>query len=140
VTGFDVNGNITCGSASTSGGGDGCIGGELFFSITSLTSNTIEQWPGGQQTLSRGDCSVIVQAPTGDIDVIGGTEGSDGWSIVGVHGFTSATGVAETPVCSSFASSPDGSDPPVNNRPSCSNASSVFESGHSTDRFGVTVS
>jgi len=85
-------------------------------------------------------CSVTVQAPTGDIDLIGGTVGTDGWTIVSKTGFTTATGVAQIPDCNGFLAVSTGSVPPVNNRPSCSNASTFLESGPSTDEFIVTAS
>jgi hypothetical protein len=138
VTGFDAGGNITCGGTSTSG--SGCQAAKISFSITSQPNATIEQWPGGQQTRGVPNCSVTVQAPSGGIDLIGGTAGTDGWTIASKTGYTTATGVVEAPSCNGFLSASTGSLPPVNNRPSCSNASTVFESGPSTDQFDVTVS
>jgi len=143
VSGFDAGGNIICKAPAAP-----CPLTHFSFFMTSHPgtglSSTIEQWPGGQQTMSlsgaNAGCSVTVQAPTGDIDLIGGTVGTDGWTIVSKTGFTTATGVAQIPDCNGFLAVSTGSVPPVNNRPSCSNASTFLESGPSTDEFIVTAS
>jgi len=128
VTGFDDSGNIICSS--------GCPSGKLTFHIVSSPSNTIENWPGGTQTQSSGaNCSVTVRRPSGSIALIGGTTGVDAWEILSKTGWVSATGSVQQPICRGFASLPSV----VNNRPTCSNASTVFESGPSEDDFVVTV-
>jgi hypothetical protein len=94
-------------------------------------------WPGGTQTLTpSAGCSVTVSAPTGVIDLVGGTVGVDGWTIVSTTGYLSATGAAQVPTCRSPGAAASVT---ANNRPTCSNASTVFESGHSTDDFVVTL-
>jgi hypothetical protein len=106
------------------------------FHIVSFPVNTIERWPGGQQTQSSGaNCSVTVQAPSGDIDLIGGTAGVDSWTPVSKTGWISATLSVQLPICRSLGAFPSVS----NNRPTCSNASTVFESGHSEDTLIVNV-
>jgi hypothetical protein len=128
VTGFDDSGNIICSS--------GCPSGRLTFHIVSSPSNTIENWPGGTQTQSSGaNCSVTVRRPSGSIALIGGTTGVDAWEILSKTGWVSATGSVQTPICRGFLSAPSV----VNNRPTCSNASTVFEAGPSEDDFVVTV-
>ena len=82
------------------------------------------------------NCSVTVQAPSGNISLVGGTTGVDAWSIVSKTGWVSATGTVEEPVCRSVGALPSVS----NNRPTCSNSSTVFESGPSEDDFVVSVS
>ena len=129
MTGVDQSGNIICSS--------GCPTGHLTFHITSTASNTLENWPGGTQTMNSGaNCSVTVQAPSGNISLIGGTTGVDAWSIQSKTGWVSATGSVQQPVCRSVGALPSVS----NNRPTCSNSSTVFESGPSEDDFVVTVS
>jgi hypothetical protein len=129
MTGVDQSGNIICSS--------GCPTGHLTFHITSTASNTLENWPGGTQTMNSGaNCSVTVQAPSGNISLIGGTTGVDAWSIVSKTGWINATGSVQQPVCRSVGALPSVS----NNRPTCSNSSTVFESGPSEDDFVVTVS
>jgi len=129
VTGVDQSGNIVCSS--------GCPSGQLTFHITSVASNTLENWPGGTQTMSSGpNCSITVQAPSGNISLIGGTTGVDAWSIVSKTGWLSASGSVQQPVCRSVGALPSVS----NNQPTCSNSSTVFESGPSEDNFNVTVS
>jgi hypothetical protein len=128
VTGFDQSGNIICSA--------GCPAGQLTFHITSTASNTFEFWPGGTLTQSSGpNCSVTVKAPSGAIDLVGGTTGVDAWTIVSKTGWVSATGVVQQPTCRGFLSAPSVS----NNRPTCSNASTALESGPSEDNFVVTV-
>lgn len=128
VTGFDQNGNIIC--------SQGCPTGSLTFHITSSPSNTIEHWPGGTQTQSpSAGCSVTVQAPSGDIDLIGGTAGVDSWTLVSKTGFISASLSVQQPTCRGFLAVPSVS----NNRPTCTNASTVGESGPSEDFLIVNV-
>ncbi len=128
VTGFDDSGNIICSS--------GCPSGRLTFHITSFVVDTLHRWPGGTQTQSSGpNCSVTVRAPSGVISLIGGTTGVDAWQIVSTTGWVSATGNVLPPICRSVLSAPSVS----NNRPTCSNASAVFDSGPSEDDFVVTV-
>lgn len=135
VTGFDSAGNITCAAPSTTSAA--CpANSQLTFNVTSSPSATLEYWPGGTQTLTLANnpgCSVTVENPSG---VINNAPGNNGWVIISWTGFTSASGVVEVPNCQSFASS--GSV--QGNYPTCSNASTVAESGHSTDQFVVTAS
>jgi hypothetical protein len=128
VTGFDASGNIICSA--------GCPSGQLTFHITSFPQDTLERWPGGTQTKNSGaSCSVTVRAPSGAINLIGGTTGVDAWELVSKTGWTSATLSVQQPICRSVASFPSVS----NNRPTCSNASTVFESGPSEDTLVVNV-
>jgi len=93
-------------------------------------------WPGGTQTQSSGTgCSVTVRAPSGAINLIGGTTGVDSWELVSKTGWVNATLNVQQPICRGFASLPSVS----NNRPTCSNASTVFESGPSEDTLIVNV-
>ena len=133
VTGFDLTGNIVCASLP----GPACpANSTLTFSVTSSPTATLEYWTGGSQTLSLSgnpNCSVTVENPSG---VINGVPATNGWVITSWNGFTSATGVVETPSCGGFLSSAS-----VNgNYPVCSNASTVLESGPSSDSFVVTAS
>ena len=128
VTGFDDSGNIICSA--------GCPSGQLTFHIISSPSDTIENWPGGTQTQSSGSgCSVTVRRPSGSIALIGGTAGVDSWSIVSKTGWVSASLSVQTPTCRGFLAVGSVS----NDRPTCTNASTVFESGPSEDTAVVTV-
>ena len=128
VTGVDQSGNIICSS--------GCPSGQVTFHITSVASNTLENWPGGTQTKNSGpNCSVTVTAPSGNISLIGGTTGVDAWTIDSKTGWVNASGTVQQPVCRSVGALPSVS----NNRPTCSNSSTVFESGPSEDDFVVNV-
>jgi hypothetical protein len=75
-------------------------------------------------------------APSGVISLVGGTAGVDGWSIVSTTGYLSASGTAQVPTCRGFLSAASVT---ANNRPTCSNASTVGESGPSSDNFVVTL-
>jgi hypothetical protein len=128
VTGFDDSGNIICSA--------GCPSGQLTFHIVSSPSDTIENWPGGTQTQSSGPgCSVTVRRPSGSIALISGTAGVDSWSIVSKTGWVSASLSVQLPTCRGFLAAPSVS----NDRPTCTNASTVFESGPSEDNAVVTV-
>jgi Collagen triple helix repeat (20 copies) len=128
VTGFDASGNIICSA--------GCPSAALTFHITSVAADTFYSWPGGTQTQNSGpDCSVTVRAPSGLISLIGGTTGVDAWQIVSKTGWISATMDVQTPVCRGFLSAPSV----ANNRPTCSNASTVLADGASTDDLVVHV-
>jgi Collagen triple helix repeat (20 copies) len=128
VTGFDDSGNIIC-SVS-------CPSGPLTFHIVSSPVDTIERWPGGTVTQSSGTgCSVTVKRPSDSINLIGGTTGVDKWEIVSMTGWNSASLSVKTPTCRGFLSAPSV----ANDRPTCSNASTVFESGPSEDDAVVTV-
>jgi hypothetical protein len=128
VTGFDASGNIICSA--------GCPAGQLRFRIVSVDVDTIFRWPGGTQTQSSGpNCSVTVRAPSDSINLVGGTTGVDAWAIVSRTGWVSATMDVQQPICRSVASFPSVS----NNRPTCSNASTVFASGPSEDTLVVNV-
>jgi hypothetical protein len=135
VTGFDANGNILCGGGTPP---PTCPAGTVFdFTITSSPVATLETWPGGFMTQqTSASCTVTVQAPSGDIDIIGGTTGADAWQISNVTGFAGASGVVELPSCGGFLAVASVTQ----NRPTCSNASTVGESGHSSDVFEVTTS
>jgi hypothetical protein len=128
VTGFDDSGNIICSA--------GCPSGQLTFHIVSSPIDTIENWPGGTQTQSSGSgCSVTVRRPSGSIALIGGTAGVDSWAIVSKTGWVSASLSVQNPICRGFLAVPSVS----NDRPTCTNASTVFESGPSEDTAVVTV-
>jgi hypothetical protein len=128
VTGFDASGNIICSA--------GCPSGQLSFHIVSFPQDTLERWPGGTQTKSSGpDCSVTVRAPSGVISLIGGTVGVDSWQIVSKTGWVSASLSVQTPTCRGFLSGASVS----NDRPTCTNASTVLEDGPSEDTAIVTV-
>ena len=128
VTGFDDSGNIIC-SVS-------CPSGQLRFRIVSVSVDTFYRWPGGTQTQSSGpNCSVTVRAPSGAINLVGGTTGVDAWAIVSRTGWTNATMDVQQPICRSVASFPSVS----NNRPTCSNASDFLASGPSEDTLIVNV-
>ena len=128
VTGFDESGNIICSA--------GCPSGTLTFHIISSPVDTIERWPGGTETKSSGTgCSVTVKRPSDSINLIGGTTGVDKWEIVSKTGWVSASLSVQNPICRSVASFPSV----ANDRPTCSNASSVFEAGPSEDTAVVTV-
>jgi hypothetical protein len=128
VTGFDASGNIICSA--------GCPSGQLTFHIVSHSADTIENWPGGTETQNSGpDCSVTVRKPSGSIALIGGTAGVDAWTIVSKTGWVSASLSVQTPTCRGFLALASVS----NDRPTCSNASTVFESGPSEDTAVVNV-
>jgi collagen triple helix repeat protein len=128
VTGFDESGNIICSA--------GCPSGQLRFRIVSVAADTFYFWPGGFQTANAGpNCRITVQAPSGAINLVGGTTGVDAWRIDSRTGWTSATMDVQQPICRSVASFPSVS----NNRPTCSNASTVFASGPSEDTLVVNV-
>jgi hypothetical protein len=131
VTGFDDSGNIIC--------SESCPSGRLTFRITTIDVGGplgFQHWPGGTQTQSSGpNCSLTVRAPSGAINLIGGTAGVDAWEIVNRTGWVSATGSVQVPICRTVGSLASVS----NNRPTCSNASQVFASGPSADEFVVTV-
>ncbi|MGH9102189.1 MAG: hypothetical protein ACRDYD_04285 [Acidimicrobiales bacterium] len=133
MSGFDAAGMIVCQTLP----GPACpANSRLAFSVTSSPTATLEYWPGGTQKFTlpgHPGCSVTVQNPSG---VINDAPGINGWSIVSRTGFTSASGAVQAPSCQGFLS---GSS--VNgNYPTCSNASTVLESGHSSDQFVVTAS
>jgi hypothetical protein len=75
------------------------------------------------------------QEPSDSINLIGGTTGVDSWEIISKTGWISASLSVQQPICRGFASFPSV----ANNRPTCSNASTVFESGPSEDTAVVTV-
>ena len=128
VTGFDSSGNIICSA--------GCPSGSLTFHIVSHPVDTIERWPGGTETQSSGaGCSVTVKKPSDSINLIGGTTGVDKWEIVSKTGWVSASLSVQNPTCRGFLSAPSV----ANDRPTCSNASTVLESGPSEDTAVVTV-
>jgi hypothetical protein len=139
VSGFDSSGNLICQPLTPT---PACpANSTLTFSVTSSPSADLEYWPGGQQTLALPGypgCSVTVDSPSNTpISNIGGTAGTTGWSIVSETGFTSSSGTVDNPGCNGdlSASSVTGG-----NYPTCSNASTIFEGGHSTDQFVVTAS
>lgn len=124
VTGVDSSGHIICNS--------GCPATTLTFHITSVSTATLENWPGGTQTMTSGpSCSLTVMAPSGVI-----SSGGDAWSIVSKTGWVNASGTVQQPTCGGVGAVASVS----NNRPLCSNASTVGESGNSTDNFVVSVS
>jgi hypothetical protein len=128
VTGFDDDGNIICSA--------GCPSGQLTFHITSVAANTFYSWPGGTMTQSPSEnCSLTVRAPSGLISLIGGTTGVDAWEIVSKTGWISASMSVQQPICRGFLSAPSV----VQNRPTCSNASTVGATGPSEDTLLVNV-
>jgi hypothetical protein len=129
VTGIDESGAIVCSV--------GCPSTVFHFYIVSAPQNLIENWPGGTYTRTAGaGCSVTVQAPSGSIALLGGTVSVDAWAVVAKTGFGSASGTAQTPGCGgAWAAASVAS-----NRPTCSNASTVFEVGHSGAQFDVAAS
>jgi hypothetical protein len=140
VSGFDNLGNIICTTLTPPP--PTCPANSTFtFSVTSSPTALLEYWPGGQQTLTLSGypgCSVTVASPSHTpISNIGGTTGTSGWSIVSWTGFTSASGNAKNPVCNGALST---SSVTAGNYPTCSNASTVAETGHSTAEFDVTAS
>lgn len=139
VTGFDATGNILC--ATPTPPAPACpANSKLTFSMTSSPTDTLENWPGGDHTLAVSGypgCSVTVTYPSGNISLVGGTVGADAWVIKNWTGFTSASGQALVPVCNSFLAAASITAGP---RPTCSNSSTVLESGHSTASFVVTAS
>ena len=128
VTGFDASGNIICSA--------GCPSGQLTFHIVSTPVATLHRWPGNTETKGSGpDCTVTVKRPSDTISLIGGTTGVDAWEIVSKTGWISATMSVQQPICRSPLSAPSV----VQNRPTCSNASTVFASGPSEDTLIVNV-
>jgi hypothetical protein len=129
VTGIDASGAIVCSA--------GCPSTVFYFTIASAPENTIEYWPGGTYTRTAGaGCSVTVRAPSGSIALIGGTVGADAWVVVAKTGFVSASGTALTPSCGGYLATASV----ASNRPTCSNASTVFENFRSGARFDVAAS
>jgi len=112
-----------------------CTAQTLHDAITSSPSNTIEHWPGGQVTLGSGGCTVTVARPSGDIDIIGGAGGGDAWRIVSWTGFRTASITVNTPDCEGLGAV--GSV--TANRPTCTNASTVFENDHSHATADITA-
>jgi hypothetical protein len=91
---------------------------------------------GGTETQSSGTgCSVTVRRPSDSINLIGGTTGVDSWEIISKTGWISASLSVQQPICRGFLSAPSV----ANDRPTCSNASTVFETGPSEDTAVVTV-
>jgi hypothetical protein len=128
VTGFDASGNIICSA--------GCPSGQLRFRIVSIPVGLLYHWPGGTDTQRAGaNCSVTVSRPSGSISLIGGTTGVDAWRIDSKTGWINATMDVQQPICRSPASFPSV----VQNRPTCSNASTVFADGPSEDTLIVNV-
>ena len=62
---------------------------------------------------SGANCSVTVQAPSGNISLIGGTTGVDAWSIQSKTGWISATGSVQQPVCRGFRRGSVGLEQPA---------------------------
>lgn len=142
VSGFDSSGNVVCTALPTSTTSTTqvtCPANTQFtFSVTSVSSNSFWYWPGGQQTKTvSGDpnCSVTVANPSGLISDIGGTAGTNGWSIVSWTGFTSAEGTVDSPSCNSLSIS----SVTAGNYPTCSDSSTLL-TGSSSDNFVVTAS
>lgn len=137
MTGIDASGAIVCRPAPTVPPPSvACASTTFTFSIASVASNTLENWPGGTFTRTAGQgCSVTVQAPSGNISLVGGTAGADAWQIVSKTGFVSASGTVFVPSCGSFGAL--GSV--ANDRPSCSNSSTVGAIGPSYAEFLVTA-
>jgi hypothetical protein len=138
VRGFDATGHIIC--AAPTPPPPACPATSLTFHIVSVhdASGLFELWPGTTLTQSPvAGCSVTVKAPSGNISLVGGTAGVDGWTVVSKTGYVQANGTVQTPVCNSLAAIGSVT---ANNRPTCSNSSTVFESGPSTDNFVVAVS
>jgi hypothetical protein len=140
VSGFDASGNIVCTALPSSG--PACpANSTLSATVTSSPTATLEYWPGGTQVLTlpgHPDCTVTVANPSNTpISNDGGTPGTSGWQIVSETGFTSSAGTAKTPVCNGFLAVGSVT---AGNYPTCSNASTVGESGPSTAEFDVTAS
>jgi pseudomonalisin/xanthomonalisin len=112
-----------------------CSAQVLHDSITSSASSTIEHWPGGQVTLGTAPCTVTVARPSGDIDLVGGTAGVDNWHVVSFTGYKGATISVNTPTCRGLGASGHVEQ----NRPRCTNASTVGESGHSSATADITT-
>jgi len=141
VDGFDINGNISCAPLPPSVNASGCPANDKFtFSVTSVKVGFIiyfQEWPGGTVTLTDPDhpgCSVTVQRPLGLISDIGGTAGTNGWTIQSWTGFTSASGVVHNPNCNSLS----GSSVTNGNFPTCTDDDGNLNA--STDDFVVTAS
>lgn len=138
VSGFDISGNLVCTPLPSTTTTAACPANTKFtFSVTSVSSNLFWHWPGGQQTQSASSnpsCTVTVSFPSGLISDIGGTVGTQGWSIVSWAGFTSASGTVETPSCNSLSVASV-----ADNYPTCSD-SSIVGTGSSSDTFVVTAS
>jgi hypothetical protein len=129
VTGIDASGAIVCSA--------GCPSTVFYFRIVSAPQNTIENWPGGTYTQTAGaGCSVTVRAPSGSIALLAGLPGADAWVVVAKTGFVSASGAALTPTCGGYLATASV----TSNRPTCSNASTVFENSRSSARFDVAAS
>ena len=127
VTGFTSDGSIIC-SQPAGQLPEACPQGALNIGMTSVIGTNVigtpaEVWPGGSVTVTapgRPDCSVTVVRPSGDISLVGGLHGVDGWVLTSVSGYNSGNSpVTLFPDCGSFAAFAVGT---TGNRPTCSSA------------------
>lgn len=130
LVGFDANGNLIC--ASVTPPQPQCTAQSFTDTMTSIQAGILENWPGNSDTLGSTNCGVTVQEPTGNISLVGGTVGTDSWSIPAKPGFAFCTlSVAEAQCHSPFAV-PSGV---IDNRPSCTSSAEL--GGHSTDTVTI---
>ena len=127
VTGFTSDGSIIC-SQPAGQLPDACPQGALNIGMTSVIGTNVigtpaEVWPGGSVTVTapgRPDCSVTVVRPSGDISLVGGLPGVDGWVLTSVSGYNSGNSpVTLFPDCGSAGAFAVGT---TGNRPTCSSA------------------
>jgi hypothetical protein len=108
--------------------------------VVSHSDGLFEAWPGGTQTITAAPgCSVTVQRPEGEIDLVGGTVGTTSWKILSWTGTDKTpTGTVLTPNCGSFLALAEST---VDDFPTCSSAAvpALGIGDVSTDVFRVTI-
>ncbi|HET8591072.1 MAG TPA: hypothetical protein VFM01_15650, partial [Nakamurella sp.] len=138
VSGFDDSGTIICKPLNPP---QACpAGAVLDFQVVSHSDGLFEAWPGGTQTITAAPgCSVTVQRPEGEIDLVGGTVGTTSWKILSWTGTDKTpTGTVLTPNCGSFLALAEST---VDDFPTCSSAAvpALGIGDVSTDVFRVTI-
>ncbi len=100
-----------------------CCGTQTFtFNVSSNSGGTVDpaEWPGGTRTGGSGSCTVNIDVPSGNLDVVG-TIG-DNFSILGFSGFQSCAGSGGENGVFCLSCPPAGICNVEAERPSCSAA------------------
>lgn len=135
----DPNGSA-CSNGQTCDGADTCQNGtctpsgvccgtkDFTFTITSSSGGafTAAEWPGGttSQNGAVAGCSATINRPSGRLDTVGGSGGSDSFSVNSFAGYTACvgTGGEDGDGCQPNGCPPAGIGSCQNARPSCSAA------------------